>query len=89
MDAARDVKLTPILGTPPSLLHLPPGCPFAPRCPMAEDLCREEEPALIPVAGGAHASACHFSSRLEGAEAGDLFKPTTVDAEVLAELEER
>jgi oligopeptide/dipeptide ABC transporter ATP-binding protein len=89
MDAARDVKLTPILGTPPSLLHLPPGCPFAPRCPMAEDLCREEEPALIPVAGAAHASACHFSSRLEGAEAGDLFKPTTVDAEVLAELEER
>jgi oligopeptide/dipeptide ABC transporter ATP-binding protein len=88
MDAARDVKLTPILGTPPSLLNLPPGCPFAPRCPMAEDLCREEEPALIPVAGGVHASACHFSSRLEGAEAGDLFKPTTVDAEVLAELEE-
>ena len=89
LDAARDTRLTPILGTPPSLLNLPPGCPFAPRCPMAEQLCRDEEPELLPVAGGQHAAACHFSSRLEGAEAGDLFRPTTVDAEALAELEER
>jgi oligopeptide/dipeptide ABC transporter ATP-binding protein len=87
LDAARDARLTPILGTPPSLLHLPPGCPFAPRCPMAEQLCRDEEPELLPVGGGQHAAACHFSSRLEGAEAGDLFKPTTVDAEALADLE--
>jgi oligopeptide/dipeptide ABC transporter ATP-binding protein len=88
LDAARDTKLTPILGTPPSLVNLPPGCPFAPRCPMAEQICREEEPALLPVAGGRHAAACHFSSRLEGAQSGDLFKPVTVDADALAELEE-
>lgn len=89
MDAARDARLTPILGTPPSLLNLPPGCPFAPRCPMAEQLCREQEPELLPVDSGLHAAACHFSSRLEGAEAGDLFKPTTVDTETLAELEDQ
>jgi peptide/nickel transport system ATP-binding protein len=87
LDETRGVRLTPILGTPPSLLNLPPGCPFAPRCPMAEQLCREEEPGLLPVSGS-HAAACHFRTRLEGAEPGDLFKPTTVDAEVLAELEE-
>jgi oligopeptide/dipeptide ABC transporter ATP-binding protein len=88
MDAARDARLTPILGTPPSLVNLPPGCPFAPRCPMAEQLCREEEPALLPIDGSPHTSACHFSSRLEGAEPGDLFKAPAVDAEALAELEE-
>ncbi|QSB13898.1 ABC transporter ATP-binding protein [Natronosporangium hydrolyticum] len=90
MDEARGARLTPILGTPPSLVNLPPGCPFAPRCPMAEQVCREQEPELLQVGtGGGHAAACHFSDRLEGAEASDLFKPTTVDAEVLAELEEQ
>jgi peptide/nickel transport system ATP-binding protein len=89
LDETRGARLTPILGTPPSLLNLPPGCPFAPRCPMAEDLCFEEEPALLPIPGKAQASACHFSSRLEGVQASDLFKPVAVDAEALTELEER
>jgi oligopeptide/dipeptide ABC transporter ATP-binding protein len=88
LDESRSERLTPILGTPPSLVNLPPGCPFAPRCPMAEALCREEEPDLLSTSGGRHTAACHFHSRLEGAKPGDLFKPTTVDAEVLAELEE-
>lgn len=88
MDAARQDKLSPILGTPPSLVNLPPGCPFAPRCPMAEDLCRREEPPLRPVVGGSHAAACHFSDRLEGAKPGDLFQVTAIDTDALAELEE-
>jgi peptide/nickel transport system ATP-binding protein len=87
MDEAREQKLTPIIGTPPSLVNLPPGCPFAPRCPMAEDLCREVEPPLAAVDGD-HAAACHFSDRLEGAVATDLFKVTTVDVELPAEFEE-
>ena len=33
-------RLTPIVGSPPSLLNLPPGCPFTPRCPLARDLLR-------------------------------------------------
>ncbi len=32
-------RLTPISGAPPSLLNLPPGCPFTPRCPMAQEIC--------------------------------------------------
>jgi oligopeptide/dipeptide ABC transporter ATP-binding protein len=88
MDVARDQRLTPILGTPPSLLNLPPGCPFTPRCPLAQDICHEREPALLPVNSGPHLAACHFSDRLVGAKPADLFQPTTVDAEVLAELEE-
>lgn len=88
MDEAREAKLTPILGTPPSLLNLPPGCPFAPRCPMAEQLCREVEPPLAAVSGQ-HAAACHFSDRLDGAKAIDLFKPIAVDVDLPVELEER
>ena len=38
----------PIHGAPPSLLHLPPGCTFGPRCPLVEPECREAEPELVP-----------------------------------------
>lgn len=40
-------KLTVIGGHPPDLSNLPPGCPFAPRCPRATDLCLDQEPSLI------------------------------------------
>jgi oligopeptide/dipeptide ABC transporter ATP-binding protein len=88
MDQTRHQRLTPILGTPPSLLNLPPGCPFTPRCPMAQSICHEQEPALLPVGSGPHSAACHFSDQLAGAKPADLFQATTVDAQVLAELEE-
>ena len=45
LDQERHERLTPIKGSPPSLLNLPPGCPFTPRCPIAEDICDHEEPA--------------------------------------------
>jgi peptide/nickel transport system ATP-binding protein len=72
LDAVHE-RLTPIKGAPPSLLNLPPGCPFTPRCPMAEDICDREEPALLVAEGTAHASACHFRDRLGGVEAADVF----------------
>jgi oligopeptide/dipeptide ABC transporter ATP-binding protein len=59
--------LEPITGAPPSLIDLPPGCPFHPRCFLAREKCRQENPPLAPVDGGAgHASACHFSDELVG-----------------------
>jgi peptide/nickel transport system ATP-binding protein len=45
--------LTPIPGSPPSPLHLPAGCSFEPRCPLADDGCRDHEPALERVDGPA------------------------------------
>ena len=39
-------ELTPIKGAPPSLIHLPPGCPFSPRCPLAQEDCQHTEPPL-------------------------------------------
>ncbi|MDY0810323.1 ABC transporter ATP-binding protein [Kitasatospora purpeofusca] len=38
--------LVPIPGTPAPMAELPPGCPFAPRCPLVEDRCRTSEPPL-------------------------------------------
>jgi len=38
-------------GHPPSLVDLPPGCPFAPRCPLAIEACSAKEPELCPVSG--------------------------------------
>ena len=52
-------RLTPIPGTPPSLISLPKGCPFAARCPHVFDKCRTEAPPLIDVARDPrHQSAC-------------------------------
>ncbi|HET6296223.1 MAG TPA: ABC transporter ATP-binding protein [Kribbella sp.] len=52
-------RLTPIPGSPPSLISLPPGCPFAARCPHVFDRCRVETPPLADVQGDPrHQSAC-------------------------------
>jgi oligopeptide/dipeptide ABC transporter ATP-binding protein len=58
--------LEPITGAPPSLINLPPGCPFHPRCFLARERCRQENPPLAPVEGSEHKSACHFSEELIG-----------------------
>ncbi len=50
--------LTPIHGAPPSLLSLPPGCAFSPRCPLVEPECREAEPELLPAPRPDHTSRC-------------------------------
>lgn len=53
--------LTPIKGNPPSLINLPKGCSFSPRCPYAQSACVEGSPALVEI-DGRHASACFLSS---------------------------
>jgi peptide/nickel transport system ATP-binding protein len=61
LDVGHRQPLTPIEGSPPSLLHLPPGCPFNPRCPLRIQECLEAEPALLPISADppAHRAACH------------------------------
>lgn len=75
----RSQRLHPISGAPPSALHLPPGCPFAPRCPLAAPVCEAEEPPLAATGTGGHLSACHFSDQLVGVAPGDLFRPVSQD----------
>ncbi|MEU6645739.1 ABC transporter ATP-binding protein [Saccharomonospora sp. NPDC046836] len=72
-------RLTPIGGSPPSVVNMPPGCPFSPRCPLAADICDAEEPPLEPGPDSQHLAACHFSYRVEGHEPRDLFRPASDD----------
>jgi peptide/nickel transport system ATP-binding protein len=60
IDRDRTERLRPIQGLPPSLIYVPPGCPFNPRCPYVMDICKTEVPPLLP-SDGHHASACHLS----------------------------
>jgi oligopeptide/dipeptide ABC transporter ATP-binding protein len=78
-------RLTPIEGTPPSLINRPPGCSFHPRCPHAQPVCRVEEPALRPVIGPGHLSACHFAEMFAeaagDAEAGEGASATILEVD--------
>ncbi|MFB7250918.1 dipeptide ABC transporter ATP-binding protein [Microbacterium sp. NPDC056234] len=61
VDKAEKVPLIPIKGNPPLLINLPDACPFADRCPIAIDACRDGEPALLPISTGGgddHTVAC-------------------------------
>ncbi|MEU6611250.1 ABC transporter ATP-binding protein [Streptomyces shenzhenensis] len=52
-------ELYAIKGLPPNLMRIPSGCAFHPRCPMARDVCRTDEPPLHAVDED-RGSACHF-----------------------------
>jgi peptide/nickel transport system ATP-binding protein len=52
-------RLTPIKGAPPSLMNLPTGCSFSPRCPLVIEVCRETEPDLLDTDRPNHRSRCH------------------------------
>jgi oligopeptide transport system ATP-binding protein len=60
-------KLYQIPGSPPDLAQLPPGCPFAPRCERATEICAREFPPFVQLTPD-HYSLCHF--------AGEVFAET-------------
>jgi peptide/nickel transport system ATP-binding protein len=60
LDKTRAERLNPIKGLPPSLIHVPPGCAFHPRCPHVMPMCSTQVPELLNI-DGRHASACHLS----------------------------
>jgi glutathione transport system ATP-binding protein len=76
LDAPQGARLVPIPGAPPSLAALPPGCPFAPRCPLAIDKCRAAEPELITV-GRNHRAACIRTEHVAGRSAADVYGIST------------
>jgi oligopeptide/dipeptide ABC transporter ATP-binding protein len=59
---ADDVQLAGIPGSPPDLSLALAGCSFAPRCPLAEQVCLDVEPPLTPL--GAGDVACHVRARM-------------------------
>ena len=60
---AEQGRLYQIPGSPPDLVHLQPGCPFAPRCERAEEICRREFPPFVELTADHH-SLCHFAGEV-------------------------
>jgi peptide/nickel transport system ATP-binding protein len=58
---SKGARLIPIEGSPPSLIRVPPGCPFHPRCPHRFEPCDKERPDFTD-RGGGHPEACHLSA---------------------------
>jgi peptide/nickel transport system ATP-binding protein len=87
LDAAEKLPLVPISGQPPSLVDLPQGCTFAPRCPMAVDDCLVAEPELSEVdSASGHRAACIRSAEL-AATAAAVDEIEGVDASNAAAIE--
>jgi dipeptide transport system ATP-binding protein len=61
VDPARRLVSVAVRGELPSPIDAPPGCAFASRCPLAQELCRAERPALRSVEG--RLVACHFAEQ--------------------------
>jgi oligopeptide transport system ATP-binding protein len=58
-------KLRPIPGSPPDLSNRPSGCAFHPRCPMARERCRTDDPELRQIGLGDRMSACHYAEEVQ------------------------
>ena len=58
-DPEARTQQPPLEGDVPSPMDPPPGCRFHTRCPLATDLCKQQDPALTPRGGGHHLVACH------------------------------
>ena len=84
LDAQQGTRLVPIAGAPPSLAALPPGCPFAPRCPLVIDECRAAEPPLIEVDTD-HTAACIRTDDVAGRTAAEVYGVATESVPVDAD----
>lgn len=77
LDAEQGTRLVPIPGAPPSLTAgVDPGCPFSPRCPLADDDCRVREPALLGI-GADHSAACIHTDQVTGRSAAEIYHVRT------------
>jgi peptide/nickel transport system ATP-binding protein len=76
LDRERETRLVPIPGTPPSLIRVPSGCPFHPRCRYTElvegNRCRTEVPPLREAVTPGHAAACHLNAEQRTRQWADL-----------------
>ncbi len=74
-DIHEKKPLATVDGNPPSVLNLPPGCPFAPRCPMSTEACETAEPELLPTDTDDQVAACIHSGEIADQHLGyaDIF----------------
>ena len=89
LDSPRGEELVPIAGRPPSLINLPGGCSFHPRCPYVRDAHKRTDPKLEPVSGRSeHEVACllaHETRRRLWSELQQGIKPEVARNDVMEE----
>jgi peptide/nickel transport system ATP-binding protein len=89
LDSPRGEELVPIQGRPPSLINLPGGCSFHPRCPYVREAHKHTDPTLEPVEGAKnHQVACLLASgtrRKLWSELQQGIKPDAARSDVMAE----
>ena len=89
LDSPRGEELVPIAGRPPSLIHLPGGCSFHPRCPYVRDAHKRVDPELQPVEGDSkHQVACLLDSSVRKklwSELSQGVKPEVARQDVIEE----
>ena len=75
LDATEKQALASLEGNPPSVVDLPPGCPFEPRCPLSTPECLSAEPPLIPTEHPGHVAACIHVGKVAAGDLGydDIF----------------
>lgn len=88
LDQAAHGALPVLEGNPPSVVDLPPGCPFAPRCPMVIDACMGAEPELVPTDDPQHVAACVRTAEIIRKELrhGDIFPAPVLATSELARI---
>ena len=84
LDSDGTERLRQIPGSPPSMHGDRTGCPFAPRCPLAAEICTTTEPELVVVPSvtsepGGHQAACHFAEEVGRGDHGGVFSDGVVD----------
>ena len=79
-------RLRPITGAPPSLISLPVGCPFSPRCPLAIERCHAGEPELAETDSREHLAAClRWHDVLSYEDPSTMFRATSAVVDTAAD----
>lgn len=86
MDGPPRAPLIPIVGAPPAMHALPPGCSFAPRCPIAIDDCLVAEPPLQSTGPG-HSAACIRTAEVGSDGLYTAFRQEIATPEKVAEVD--
>jgi peptide/nickel transport system ATP-binding protein len=89
LDTPRDEELVPVSGLPPSLINLPSGCHFHPRCPYVRESHKQIDPKLEPLPGETgHQAACLLDAQVRRRIWTELQKGVTpVEARAAAKVE--
>src|SRR3954452_21557381 len=83
---SRESRLHRIKGQPPSLIFVPPGCAFHPRCEYAQlpEPCATATPVLYPTEQPGHLAACHFADELDRIRPHDAIVDDTAPVAAVA-----